>query len=340
MTIISFIAASVSGITALSLKRQGLDIERARCSYAARSACTHTLNYVFSLPSEMTERELQGISAKKEERLSKEETPKEVPLPMTEEELTREEETILEKAPGSKGGKDVPTLLTGPYVRVIKAGNITCKTRIEDEAGKFNLNTVNEERKGHFHKFLLAAGVSSAEADSLTDSVLDWLDKDDRPHANGAESEYYQSLPRPYEPRNGPFQGIEELSLIKDVTPAVYGLIRDKITIYGDKININYAPREVLASLPHMDLDLADRFIKIRDVKGFIANPQKLSDTLFHLGITGSKLQDLLGYITLETSRYLSIDSLAYGERGSFTYRILVTTAEGKLKVLAAYPDW
>ncbi|QEG41538.1 type II secretion system minor pseudopilin [Roseimaritima ulvae] len=51
------------------------------------------------------------------------------------------------------------------------------------------------------------------------DSILDWLDEDDEPRDYGAESEYYQTLTTPYAPKNGPIDSIEELLLVKGVTP-------------------------------------------------------------------------------------------------------------------------
>lgn len=53
------------------------------------------------------------------------------------------------------------------------------------------------------------------------DCILDWLDEDDEPRPFGAEVEYYSTLPTPYEPANGPITSVEELLLIKGVTPAL-----------------------------------------------------------------------------------------------------------------------
>ena len=51
-------------------------------------------------------------------------------------------------------------------------------------------------------------------------AILDWMDVDDEPREeNGAELEYYQGLPTPYQPTNGPFLTVEELLLVRDVTP-------------------------------------------------------------------------------------------------------------------------
>lgn len=53
----------------------------------------------------------------------------------------------------------------------------------------------------------------------IADSILDWLDEDEEPRPYGAEQEYYSVLPTPYEPKNGPIDSVEELLLVRGVTP-------------------------------------------------------------------------------------------------------------------------
>jgi type II secretory pathway component PulK len=55
----------------------------------------------------------------------------------------------------------------------------------------------------------------------IADAILDWLDADDQPREYGAEAEYYSSLPTPYAPKNGPLDTVEELLLVRGVTPAL-----------------------------------------------------------------------------------------------------------------------
>lgn len=90
---------------------------------------------------------------------------------------------------------------------------------LEDESTRLNLNTV------------LAADALSAGRDILmklpgmteetADAILDWLDEDDEPRELGAEIDYYTSLDPPYEPRNGPLHSVEELLLVRGVTPGL-----------------------------------------------------------------------------------------------------------------------
>ncbi len=61
--------------------------------------------------------------------------------------------------------------------------------------------------------------------DEISDAILDWIDADDTPRTNGAESDFYTSLTPGYTPRNGPPVTIEELLLVRGVTPQLlFGL--------------------------------------------------------------------------------------------------------------------
>jgi type II secretory pathway component PulK len=53
----------------------------------------------------------------------------------------------------------------------------------------------------------------------IADAILDWLDEDDEQREFGAEAEYYASLAPPYAPKNGPLETVEELLLVRGVTP-------------------------------------------------------------------------------------------------------------------------
>lgn len=92
---------------------------------------------------------------------------------------------------------------------------------LENESSRLNLNTLlladNYEEDGARKVLLALPGMT----ESIADAILDWLDPDDEPRLLGAERDYYSSLDPPYEPRNGPLHSIEELLLVRDVTPAL-----------------------------------------------------------------------------------------------------------------------
>ena len=57
--------------------------------------------------------------------------------------------------------------------------------------------------------------------EDIADAILDWLDEDEEARAFGAEAEYYSTLPTPYVPKNGPVLSVEELLLVRGVTPTL-----------------------------------------------------------------------------------------------------------------------
>lgn len=96
---------------------------------------------------------------------------------------------------------------------------------ITDEASKLNLNTATEEQL-----LTLVGGVVGADVEidpqEIVDAILDWRDTDSVPRAEGGDTEidYYRTLPKPYRVKNGYFDTVEELLLVKGVTGQVlYG---------------------------------------------------------------------------------------------------------------------
>ncbi len=67
--------------------------------------------------------------------------------------------------------------------------------------------------------------------DEIADAILDWLDEDDDTRTFGAEADYYQSLATPYAPANGPMANLDELLMVRGVTPQL---------LYGLDTNRNY----------------------------------------------------------------------------------------------------
>jgi hypothetical protein len=64
--------------------------------------------------------------------------------------------------------------------------------------------------------------------EDVADAILDWLDADSEARAAGAEAEYYGRLNPPYGPKNGPLDSLDELLMVRGVTPQLlYGLDQD-----------------------------------------------------------------------------------------------------------------
>lgn len=67
--------------------------------------------------------------------------------------------------------------------------------------------------------------------EEVADAILDWMDDDDDVRTYGAEADHYQSLVSPYLPANGPIRHLDELLLVRGVTPEL---------LYGLDANRNY----------------------------------------------------------------------------------------------------
>lgn len=87
-----------------------------------------------------------------------------------------------------------------------------------DESARLNLNEIH--RLGLSDEELRDVLMYLPEmTHELADALLDWVDEDDNPREYGAESEYYETLSPPYSAKNGPLESLEELLLVRGVTP-------------------------------------------------------------------------------------------------------------------------
>ena len=152
-------------------------------------------------------------------------------------------------------------------------------------------------------KIMTNLGVEGEARDIVVDSLLDWRDADDLYRLNGAENDYYQSLPEPYECKNGNLDSIEELLLVRGVTPELfYGKkgtwpgeggkekskgsgLKDIFSIYalGEQVDINSATLSVLRVALGIPSGVARGIIKAREEKGF-ENQQDLLQRVPELG--------------------------------------------------------
>jgi general secretion pathway protein K len=146
-------------------------------------------------------------------------------------------------------------------------------------------NPVHEALLRHIVKNLVTGGNATrgvdrrmqSTIDTVTDSILDWRDRDsvgdeegggrrgrrDATRANGAESDFYLKRRPPYRAKNWFFDSPEELLMVRGVTPALfYGVdgapgLRDVVSAYllpseghaEPRINLQYASPAMLQVL-------------------------------------------------------------------------------------------
>ncbi|OGV61413.1 MAG: hypothetical protein A2283_01010 [Lentisphaerae bacterium RIFOXYA12_FULL_48_11] len=159
------------------------------------------------------------------------------------------------------------------------AGTITLD--IVPEPARRNVNLLKED---DWERLLDVGGIPQEMWGELIAAFLDWIDGDDTPRFNGAETDdYYAQLEPPYRVKNGPLDTVGELLLVKGFTKAILsgGLIGtndanqeaftvdgidDILTTYGDgKVNVNAASQRVLMTLPNVDEIFAGAIIEERE---------------------------------------------------------------------------
>lgn len=127
---------------------------------------------------------------------------------------------------------------------------------IIDEESKLNINTASAL---HLRYVFLKSGVDITAVDTIVDSIMDWRDGNDLHMLNGAEEDYYRSLDYPYSCKDGPFESIDELLLVKGMTREIFYGSKNKngeqmykgvvqyLTVSGlNQININTSSDVVL----------------------------------------------------------------------------------------------
>ncbi len=161
----------------------------------------------------------------------------------------------------------------------------TYSVRLIDEGGKIPLNRADEAT---LRRVLTNVGVIGDAQDELTDAILDWRDADSMKRLHGAEAEFYEHLPAPYRPKNGPFDSVDELLLVRGVTRELfYGLgeresvggglklakgdrppiaLRDIFSVFNKSANINVrnSPAPVLRALMGGEEDDVQQVLEAR----------------------------------------------------------------------------
>jgi len=205
-----------------------------------------------------------------------------------------------------------------------------CEVRVRGEAGKININLVSGML---LRKIITNLGVEGEAGDIVVDSLLDWRDPDDLYRLNGAENDYYQSLPEPYECKNGNLDSIEELLLVRGVTPELfYGKkgtwpgeggkekgnrigLKDIFSIYalGEQVDINSATLPVLRFALGIPSEIARGIIQAREEKVF-ENQQDLLQRVPELGPFWGEIS---GFILFQsTNPFYTIEAQAQSKNG------------------------
>ncbi|MDA8126951.1 MAG: type II secretion system minor pseudopilin GspK [Deltaproteobacteria bacterium] len=222
------------------------------------------------------------------------------------------------------------------------------KLLIEDEGGKIAVNRLvaNGAFNAPVRELLLRLltgpdfGLAQGKAEELLEAIKDWIDADGDVTGSGAEGAYYAGLSRPYAVKNAPLDCIEELLMVKGITPELfYGMgkspgLAQCLTVFGEgKLNINTAPLPVLQALAaEMTPELAASLDEYRrEARNDLADP------LWYQKIPGTAGLHFPQALLVARSEIFRIT--AVGLQGSMTERVTgVVQRDGdrkKIKLLA-----
>ncbi len=178
----------------------------------------------------------------------------------------------------------------------VKLGNGTFSIKITDMERKLNINSAPEPLLRYILE--MHGGVDATDVDVFIDSLRDWMDPDENPGLNGAESDFYLSEYPPYYSKNGPLDHITELKLVQGFkeNPSIYNVFAKNFTaISGGLINVNTASAQVLGLLPGMDPIIAGDIVMYRaGPEGPYRSPNQIGAVLEPFGMDPGSIQQFL----------------------------------------------
>ncbi len=196
------------------------------------------------------------------------------------------------------------------YAQVKFDSSLDIKIQVSDESAKFSMALAQEDPL-LLKMIFEVMGISMQEAETLSDSLLDWVDEDDLERLNGAESDYYENGEDCYHPPNEALQSWEELRLIQgfDVLffdergrpTAYFKKFKNAVSLdHNSPVNLNSATSFVLTVLARMsgfDQEALDDYLNGSDGERGTADDQMINsrnDPFFPSNIaSGGAIADL-----------------------------------------------
>jgi len=140
-------------------------------------------------------------------------------------------------------------------------GEHTINISIRDESGKISLNSAPGSL---FENLLNKYDIVVDNREEVIAAIQDWRDPDHQTRFNGAEDADYIALGLSYSAKDGPFNSVEELQLVKGMTSEIFKILSKHSTVnsYQPGLNSHAVDLETLQALPGMTEDLAAEIIQ------------------------------------------------------------------------------
>lgn len=196
---------------------------------------------------------------------------------------------------------------------------------VMDESGKININLLTDKTAIMLNNLLVNLDVEKSRADIIVDSILDWKDADDLQRLQGAETEYYMSLPDPYKAKDANFDNLEELMLVRGMTREILygsegrpGLIK-YLTVHSSSatVNIHSASLEVLKAIPLMTDNLIQSIMNYRTAENTKKDGSGLQSML-----STAEYTKIAPYVTTADSGVYAVEAAGYKSMAAGRYAL------------------
>ena len=142
-------------------------------------------------------------------------------------------------------------------------GSTKIRLRLLSEAGKID---INKAALPLLQGLMAQAPVEEEQQAKLVGAIVDWRDEDDLLSLEGAEKKEYKDAGLKYQPRNKPFQTVEELQMVLGMDERVFNWIAPLVTVYSGQaqVDLKHASSKILNILPNLDASLIESFVATR----------------------------------------------------------------------------
>jgi type II secretory pathway component PulK len=214
-----------------------------------------------------------------------------------------------------------PVIKVGdPLLRRSVSGVERFEVVLGTEESRLNLNALlTEQHLPVLERLLQSWGISAADAQGITATLMDWTDADDlKRRPDSAEKLDYEHLGFSDRPFNRKFSSLDEVDLVAraDEIQSVKPDWRSFFTLRGTgQLDVNMASAEVLAAATGASLANANLLVQQRNGLDGLQQTEddqplkSLNEALSLLGITGQQGADILPLLTLQGAT-LRIESI------------------------------
>jgi general secretion pathway protein K len=182
-----------------------------------------------------------------------------------------------------------------------RLGNADVAVDFRSESARIDLNLAPKPLLAGLFTVL---GVKSEDADAFADRILSWR----TPLTSGAsdsDAALYRSAGMNYGPRHGPFQHVNELSLVLGLPPALIDCAMPYLTVYSGQAGVdlfNAAP-EVLSALPGITPDRLQNLLAQRQGASQDVLKAQLGTAAQYVTVQPSKANRITVAVRFDTKR-------------------------------------